>query len=82
MSVVLPMVAMVFFCVLFVSTYAWMCRPEFGESKGPTMKVTSRPTGALTPEDEHRGAEHSLSNLPASSGSTQDQSEVLKGVGL
>jgi len=82
MSVVLPMVAMVFFCVLFVSTYAWMRRPEFGESKEPTMKVNSGSTGVSTPEDEHHGAEPAFSNVPALSGSTQDQKEVLKGVGL
>lgn len=56
MNVVLPMVAMVFFCTLYGVTYAWMRRPEFGEAKRSavstgSLEVHSTPKGELRLEE-------------------------------
>ncbi len=49
MNVVLPMVAMVFFSVLCVGAFAWMRRPEFGESEKSAVRVALSPTKAPSP---------------------------------
>ena len=55
MTVVLPIVAMVFFSVLYVGAYAWMRRPKFGESEKRTVRVDSRSIVVLSnPTDDHR----------------------------
>ena len=79
MKVVLPMVAMVFFSVLYAGTYVWMRRPKFGESEKPTMRIDSRSVLALSdPKDDHRGVEQPLRNVRDALESTHDQVEPLK----
>jgi hypothetical protein len=79
MNFVLPVVAMVFFSVLYVGAYAWMRRPKFGESEKPTMRIDSRSVRALSsPKDDRRGAEPALRNVRDASQSTHDQVEMLK----
>ena len=65
MSVVLPMVAMVFFCTLYGVTYAWMRRPEFGEAKrsavnSGSLNVDSNPKGDLRLEEPCPNVEHEV----------------------
>ena len=83
MSFVLPMAAMVFFCVMYVATYIWMRRPKFGESEKPTMRLDSRSIMAPSdPKDDHRGVEQPLRNVRDALESTHDQVELLKRGGL
>ena len=83
MKVVLPMVAMVFFSVLYAGAYVWMRRPKFGESEKPTMRLDSRSIMAPPdPKDDHRGVEQPLRNVRDALESTHDQVELLKRGGL
>ena len=80
MKVVLPMVAMVFFSVLYAATYVWMRRPKFGESEKPTMRLDSR--SMMTPsvsKDDHRPVGQTFHDVRDALESTHDQVELLKG---
>ena len=70
MNVVLPILAMVFFGVLYAGAYIWMRRPKFGESEKPARKNDSRSMTALSnPMDEYRNSGPSPHNVrdPAAS---------------
>lgn len=73
MTVVLPIVAMVFFSVLYVGTYAWMRRPKFGESEKRTVGVDSWSTVVPSnPKDDHRATALSVRDVRDQSTSTHD----------
>jgi hypothetical protein len=79
MNVVLPMVAMVFFCVLFVGTYAWMRRPEFGESTKSAVNADSIKALSSVKVDQCV-REHSHDDAHVVLELTLDQIESLKRV--
>ena len=83
MNVVLPMLAMVFFGVLYAGAYIWMRRPKFGESEKPAMMSDSRSLSALSiPRDDDRSSGPSSRNVRDWSGPPHCQVVTLKNESL
>lgn len=80
MNVVVPMVAMVFFSALCVGAFAWMRRPEFGESEASASRdVLSAMKAPSPPSDVERNVGLPLRTVRDSLESSNVEVTTLKG---